>query len=113
MDAGISTADFDREHRKSSRPIALMLDCRSNMPIWFTFLMAGEVPYCQHHADELVRGRSGSSDRVAEGARLEIVCASKGYRGFESILLSHAFKARGGLASPRPQRLAPEMALEP
>ena len=28
-------------------------------------------------------------DRVAEGARLEIVCSAKRYRGFESLSLRH------------------------
>ena len=42
-------------------------------------------------------GQSGGSgkpncrrgDRVAEGARLEIVCSAKRYRGFESLSLRH------------------------
>ena len=37
--------------------------------------------------------------RVVEGARLEIVCAPKAYRGFESLSLRHYNKAlpSGGL----------------
>ncbi len=31
--------------------------------------------------------------RVVEGARLEIVCASKAYRGFESLSLRHYNRA--------------------
>ena len=33
----------------------------------------------------------GEMAELAEGARLEIVCASKAYRGFESLSLRHVF----------------------
>ena len=37
---------------------------------------------------------AGRGDRVAEGVRLEIVCAPKGHRGFDSRPLRHAAEFR-------------------
>ena len=42
------------------------------------------VMACQTHREAIRPGHAWRGDRAVEGARLEIVCAPKGYRGFES-----------------------------